>query len=252
MAKKTKKLMKKGKRLDGRKPDEIRPIKIKAGYTKRADGSAYLEWGGNKVAASVHGPRTCYPQHERSPYKARIKYKYKLAPFSVDERTHPAPSRRDKEISKVSAEALEEVVFTQYFPETTIDIYTTILQAAAGTRVAALSAASVALADAGIPMKDLVTACAAGKIEGKVVLDLDQDEDQMGQADLPIAYIPHSDEITLMQMDGDLTTEEYKEALDLAVDGCMQVYEEQKNALKDKYKHLEEDNTGKNTEEDKK
>ncbi len=249
MVKKTKKLMKDGKRLDGRKPKEMRPIKIKAGYTKRADGSAYLEWGGNKIAASVHGPRTCYPRHERSPYKARIKYKYKLAPFSVDERSNPAPGRRDKEISKVSSEALEKVVFTEYFPKTTIDIYTTVLEAAAGTRVAALSAASVAIADAGIPMRDLVTACAAGKIEGKIVLDLDQDEDQMGQADLPVAYLPHSDEVTLMQMDGDLTTEEYEEALDLAIEGCMKVYEEQKNALKDKYKHIEKDQTGKAKED---
>jgi len=241
MAKKTKKLMKKGKRLDGRKPDEMRPIKIKAGYVKRADGSAYIEWGGNKVVASVHGPRTCYPRHERSPYKARIQFKYKLAPFSVDDRANPAPSRRDKEISKVSSEALEKAVFTEYYPKTTIDIYATVIEAAAGTRVAALSAASVALADAGIPMRDLVPACATGKIEDTVVLDLNKDEDQEGQADLPVAYLPHSDEITLMQMDGDLTPEEYEEALDLAVDGCMKVYEEQKRALRERYEHIEQE-----------
>ncbi len=240
MGKKDKKLMENGERLDGREKEELRDISIEAGFLKRADGSAYMEWGGNKVMASVYGPRECYPRHERNPYKARLNYNYRLATFSVDDRTSPKPGRRSIEISKVSKEALEDTLFLEYYPKTTIDVYVVILEAEAGTRCAALSTASVALADAGIPMKDLVPSCAAGKIEDEVVLDLAKEEDQCGQADLPIAYLPHKDEISLMQMDGDLTPEEYEEALDMAVDGCMRVYEEQKKALKEKYEQIQE------------
>lgn len=237
---KEKKLMKKGKRLDGRGKEDLRDITIEAGKLKRADGSAYLEWGGNKIIAAVYGPRECFPRHQRSPYKARLDYYYRLAPFSVEDRANPKPSRRGIEISKVSAEALSDVVFLEYFPNTTIDVYTVVLQAQAGTRCAALTAASVALADAGIPMKGLMPSCAAGKIEGEVVLDLSKDEDQCGEADLPIAYLPNKDEITLMQMDGDMTPKEYEEAVDLAVEGCMKVYEIQKKALKEKYSQFNE------------
>lgn len=239
--KKEEELLKDGKRLDGRGKEDLREVKIEAGTLKRADGSAYLEWGGNKVIAAVYGPRECYPRHERNPYKARLNYNYRLAPFSVDDRKSPKPSRRATEISKVSREALEETLFLQYFPNTTIDVYAVVLEAEAGTRCAAITASSVALADAGIPMRGLVTSCAAGKIGEEVVLDLAKEEDQQGQADLPIAYLPHKDEISLMQMDGDLTPEEYEEALDLAVEGCMTVYEEQKRALKEKYADIEEE-----------
>ena len=77
-------------------------------------------------------------------------------------------------------EALQKVIFVEQFPRTTVDVYLEILQAEAGTRCAALTVASVALADAGIPMRALVPSCAAGKINGQVVLDLGRLEDNKG------------------------------------------------------------------------
>ncbi len=225
-----------GKRLDGRGLKELRPITIKAGVLDRADGSCYLEWGGNKVLAGVYGPREVIPRHLADPLKARVVYRYNLAPFSVDERARPGPSRRSIEISKVSREALEKAIFLEEFPKTQIDVYVEVLEAEAGTRCAALTAASVALADAGIPMRDLVTACAAGKIEGKIALDLMKEEDNYGEADFPIAIMPRTKEIVLMQMDGNFTREELTEALETAINGAMQVYELQKKALKERYK----------------
>ena len=103
------KLIKNGKRLDGRKADELRPIKIEAGVLDNADGSCYLEWGGNKVIAGVYGPRECLPRHTASPYKARLTYRYNMVPFSVDDRKRPGPDRRSTEISKISEEALSKV-----------------------------------------------------------------------------------------------------------------------------------------------
>ncbi len=237
-------LLKDGKRIDGRKLDELRPIMIKAGVLKRADGSCYLEWGKNKVIAAVYGPRECIPRHEQDPFKARLTYRYNMAPFSVDERKRPGPDRRSTEISKVSREALEKVIFLEYYPRSTIDVYVDILQADAGTRCAALTAASVALADAGIPMKGLVVGCAAGKISGQIALDLCKEEDNYGEADMPLGVLANTGEIVLMQMDGNMTKEEFKKALDLIMKGVKEVHEKQVKALKEKYEGSLGDNNG--------
>lgn len=224
-----------GKRLDGRKFDEIRQIKIEAGVLHRADGSCYLEWGGNKVICAVYGPREAVPRHTQNPKKAIINARYNMAAFSVDDRKRPGPDRRSKEISKVTSEALEHVVLTDRYPRASIDVNIEILEAEAGTRCAGLTAAGVALADAGIPLKDIPVACAAGKIEGKVVVDLGKNEDNFGEADLPIAIAPRTNEILLLQMDGNLSTDEFNQALEMAMKGCHHVYELQKKALIDKY-----------------
>lgn len=222
-------------RADGRKFDELRPIKIEAGILKRADGSAYVEWGGNKVLAAAYGPREVHPRHLQEASKAIVQCRYNMAAFSVGDRKRPGPDRRSVEISKVCSEALERVVFTEQFPRTTVDVYIEVLQADAGTRCAGLTTASVALADAGIPMSGLVTSCAAGKVDGQIVLDLCKDEDNNGEADLPVAIIPRTQEIALLQMDGHLTSEEFIKALELVKKGCDDIYELQKNALMRKY-----------------
>ena len=110
-----------------------------------------------------------------------------------------------------------------------------ILEAEGGTRCAGITAASVALADAGIPMRDLVVSCAAGKAGGNVILDLSEDEDKDGEADLPVAIMPRTSEITLLQMDGHLTPDEFDRALDLAVEGCKKINETQKEAIRNRY-----------------
>ncbi|NYZ79746.1 exosome complex exonuclease Rrp41 [Candidatus Micrarchaeota archaeon] len=233
-------LIKDGKRVDGRSFDELRPIKIEVGVLHRADGSCFLEWGDNKVIAGVYGPRECFPKHDQDPFKARLRYRYNMAPFSVNDRKRPGPDRRSTEISKVSREALEKVLLLEYFPRTSIDVFVEVLQAGAGTRCAALTAASVALADAGIPMKSLVVACAAGKVNDTIVLDLNQMEDNYGQADLPLGVVMTTGEIALMQMDGNLTRDEFSQAFDLVMKGAQVVYEKQKEALKEKYKDIGE------------
>ncbi|HTY46148.1 MAG TPA: exosome complex exonuclease Rrp41 [Methanomassiliicoccales archaeon] len=224
-----------GIRVDGRTLDELRPIKIEAGVLKRADGSAYVEFGKNKVLAAVYGPRECHPRHMQDPSKAIVQCKYNMIAFSVNDRKRPGPDRRSVEISKIISEALEYVVFTENFPRTSIDVYIEVLQANAGTRCAGLTAASVALADAGIPMKDLVPAVAVGKVNDQVVLDLQKEEDNFGQADLPIAMIPRTGEVLLMQMDGHMTMDEFDRAIELGVGACKKIYDLQKDALQRRY-----------------
>ena len=163
-----------------------------------------------------------------------------MAPFSVQERKSPAPSRREVELSKVIRESLEPSVFVDLYPRTGIDVFIEVLQADGGTRCAAITAASLAIADAGIPMRDLVVACAAGKIDDTVVLDLMDTEDKVGVADVPVAFMPNLNAITLLQMDGVLAPEEFEEALSMAVEGCKKIYLMQKDALRNKYMNAKE------------
>jgi exosome complex component RRP41 len=232
----TKKLIaKNGIRADGRKLDELRPIKIEAGVIRNADGSAYIEQGKNKILAGVYGPKEVHPKHLTLLDRALLRCRYHMAPFSVDERKSPAPSRREQELSKVITWAIEPSIFLDHFPRTSIDVFIEVLQANGGTRCAGITAASVALADAGIPMRDLVAACAAGKVEGHLVLDLMDVEDKMGEADLPLALMPNLNAITLLQMDGGLTTDEFEQVVNLALTGCKQIHTLQKEALKARY-----------------
>lgn len=224
------------KRLDGRKMEELRPLSIKVGVIPNADGSAYLEWGQNKVYAAVYGPREALPKHTQNPYKAVIKAVYRMAGFSVPDRKRPGPNRRDHEISKVLSEALDKVVFTEQFPNTEISVIVEVADSNAGSRVACLSAAACALADAGIPMKDLVSAVGVGKAFNEIVLDLNKDEEDAPDAvDVPFAIMPNSEEIVLLQMDGLLTPKEWEAVSKLGLAGCKQVYEVQKKALTERF-----------------
>jgi len=230
-----------GLRLDGRKWDELRPIKFEIGVLDKADGSVYVEWGKNKILVAVYGPREVHPRHLALSDKSLLRCRYHMAPFSTEERKNPAPSRREIEISKVSREALEPAVLAELYPRTGIDVFIEVLQSGGGTRCAGITATSLALADAGIPIEDLVVACAAGKIDGQIVLDLSDPEDQRGEADLPLAIMPRSNEVCLLQMDGILTEEEFEKAFKLAVDGCKRVHVLQREALKNKYASAKEE-----------
>lgn len=232
---------KKGKRLDGRAIDELRPIKIEVGVVPNADGSCYLEWGYNKVLAAVYGPKEALPKHKANPYRANVNYYYRMASFSVPDRKNPRPGRREIEISKISGEALEAAVFTERFPNTAINVFVEIFDSNAGTRIAGLTAASLALVDAGIPMRGIVAGCTVGKAGGHIVVDMTKEEEDAPDAvDIPLAVIPETEELVLLQMDGILTKKEWEEAITLGLEGCKKVSALQKEALMKRYEKAPE------------
>ncbi len=224
-----------GLRTDGRRWDELRPIKIEVGTLQNADGSAYIEFGKNKIVAAVYGPKEMHPKHMLLADRAVLKCRYHMAPFSVDQRKNPAPSRREIEISMVIREAIQPALILEDYPRTAIQIYVEVLQSDGGSRVAGITAASLALADAGINMRDLVVGCAVGKVDGKVVLDLNDTEDKEGSGDMPFAFMPNLNQVTLLQLDGLFTPDEFKQALEMAEQGARKVYELQREALLKKY-----------------
>jgi len=228
-----KQLLTDGVRLDGRGIEDLRDIRIEVGVIPEADGSSYVEWGGNKIVCGVYGPRECIPRHDASPYHALIKVRYMMSPFaSLEEHSRSGPSRRSTELSKVIREAFENLIIAERFPNTQIDVYIDVLQADGGTRTASVTAAAVALANAGIPMKDMVAAVAVGKADDSLVVDLNKAEDNFGKSDTPVAMSHRDRKLLLLQMDGLLTRDEIREILDMAERACDKVHAAQAEALR--------------------
>jgi exosome complex component RRP41 len=233
-----------GKRLDGRDKNELRPIKMEVGVISNADGSAYLEWGNNKIYAAVYGPREVHPHHLAKPDRGILRVFYRMATFSVFERKRPAPGRREKEISMIISDCIEPVLFLELYPGTAFEVFIEVMDADGGTRCASTTVAALALADAGVPMKSLVTSVAVGKIDGQLVTDLSGIEDKAGEADLPCAITWFNEELSLLQFDGDMSIDELNESLLNARNALNDIHQIQLEALKSKYTSILEEVEG--------
>ena len=223
-------------RTDGRKFDEIRKINAKVGIVPNADGSAIFSTGDTIAIAAVYGPRKMHPQHQQNPEKSVLRCTYNMNSFSVADRIRPGPSRRSMEISKIIEWALSPVVMLKKFPGTVIDVHINIIQADAGTRCAAINAASMALAHAGIPMKNLVSSISIGKIDKQLVVDVNKDEEDWeegeGSTDIPIS-ITGDGRLTHIQLDRKIDKKQLKEVIALAEKACKDIHEIQKKTLKE-------------------
>ncbi|NIA04000.1 MAG: exosome complex exonuclease Rrp41 [Nitrospiraceae bacterium] len=226
------------KRVDGRGFEELREIEARAHVIERADGSAYFRTGNTVAYATVYGPRSL-PRHLQSHTGAVLRCHYSMMPFSgKGDRVRPGPNRRAHEIEMVTENALLPVLDLSDYPNSVVDIYISLPQTDAGTRCAGIDAAAIALADAGIPMKDMVSAIAVGRVDDKVVVDLCYGEESYEGgpvSDIPFAMIHRDKEITLLQMDGQISKEMFAEAIEKAKKAMDKVYEAQKNALKATY-----------------
>lgn len=231
------------KRIDGRGFDETRPIEAKVGVIPRADGSAMFKIGNTWAYAAVYGPRNLFPRFMQNPERGILRCNYSMMPFSsTGERVRPGGSRRSKEISLVTEKALLPVLNLEEYPNSVVDVFIELPQTEAGSRCAGICAASMALADAGLEMKDLVAAVSVGKVDDKLLVDLDYSEESYPDApvaDIPIAMMPNSGKITLLQMDGEVKKEELIELIERGKKVLIDIYEVQKKALKEKYHEVE-------------
>jgi exosome complex component RRP41 len=227
------------KRFDGRKFDETRKIEAKVGVVPNADGSAYFSFGDTKAIAAVYGPRHLHPVFMQNPQTGILRCNYDMLSFSVSERKKPGPSRRSKEISFVTRKALEPVVNLTSFPNTVVDVFVYILQADASTRCAGINAAAMALAHAGIPMTDMVSSLSTGFVGNSVCIDITKEEEDFEEdeeknvSDIPMAFIPRTDQVSLLQLDGRIKPEDLKKVIEAGKKASHKIYEIQKNALKE-------------------
>jgi exosome complex component RRP41 len=224
------------KRPDGRKFDETREMKAKVGVVPNADGSAMFSFGDTVAIAAVYGPKKMHPQHMQDPNKGTLRCNYNMLSFSVNDRIKPGTSRRSTEISKIMEWALGPILLIDKYPNMVIDVHVNILQANASTRCAGINAAALALAHAGIPMKNMVSSVSIGKLDKQLVVDVNKYEEDWeegeGATDIPITFTG-DDKLTHLQLDGKITFHQLKEVLELARKSCKKVYEVQKKALKD-------------------
>ena len=242
-----------GLRVDGRRPDEIRKIRCKLGILTRADGSAYYEQGNTKVIAAIYGPREVLlfsslnlNLHFRFQLEAkhfmivqslivntvwlhlvRVNEKRKQKETGTSHITFLLIIQsRSQEVSYVIRQTFESAIMTNLFPRSEISIYIQVIQADGGTRCAAINAATLALINAGIPMKDFVVACATGCIDGTTpILDMNYLEESAGGPDLPVALLPASESITMVQMESKVPIEMFEKVAKLAVEGCKLIHQ---------------------------
>ncbi|XP_024029934.1 exosome complex component RRP41 homolog isoform X1 [Morus notabilis] len=230
-----------GLRLDGRRPTELRQIRAELGAVAKADGSAVFEMGNTKVIAAVYGPREIQNRSQQISDQALVRFEYSMANFSTGDRMRrpKGDSRRSTEISLVLRQTMEACIMTHLMPRSQIDIFVQVLQADGGTRSACINAASLALADAGIPMRDLVTSCSAGYLNSTPLLDLNYVEDSAGGADVTVGIFPKLDKVTLLQMDAKLPLDIFENVMQLATEGCKAIATELREILLENTKQLE-------------
>ncbi|MEM1684171.1 MAG: hypothetical protein QW038_00515 [Nanopusillaceae archaeon] len=237
-------------RFDGREYNEIRKISIELNVVPNADGSAIFKFGNTWALAIVNGPK---PGKMSAGYEeGLLRVRYDMLTFSVPDRKKPGQGRREIELSEIIKRSLKPAIFLDELHGSIIDVYIQILNANAGTRTAGINAASLALALAGIPMKDLVVAIAVGKVGEKIVIDLNKDEEDYdseklkndpekskyieyygeGKAtDIPVAILPIEKKFTMIQLDGEISDRDLKKALNLALEKSIEIREIMKKEI---------------------
>ena len=186
-------------RVDGRRAGELRPVTIRRGYLKHAEGSALIEMGGTRVlcAATVEER---VPPWLRGGGRGWVTAEYSMLPRSSHERIQREVNRghvggRTHEIQRLIGRSLRAVTNLEALGERQILIDCDVLEADGGTRTAAITGAFVALADAirwlsrrttlpGVPLRDSVAAVSIGIVGGVPSLDLCYAEDSKAQVDM--------------------------------------------------------------------
>lgn len=235
-------------RLDGRRPDEIRPVRITPGYLEYAEGSALIELGGTTVlCAATAGERV--PPFLRGTGSGWVTAEYGMLPRSTRTRTPREaligrPSGRTQEIQRLIGRSLRAVINLDLLGEQSFIVDCDVIRADGGTRTAAITGAYVALKqafqrriDAGTlpatPLKDAIAAVSLGMVDGIPLLDLSYEEDSRAEVDFNIA-MTGSGEFVEVQASGEsasFSRAAMDELLALAERGIRELLEAQKAAL---------------------
>ena len=207
-------------------------------------GSALVEMGLTIALATVRGPMACMRRSDERPDRAIMDVSVKSAPFAqVDRRvTNPNTDRRLVEISHMLKRALEATLLLQLYPKSRIEVSVVILADDGGRLCAAINAASLALVDAGIPMKDLLCACSAGYSGGSTdttLVDLNRREESSNGGQpavyLPCAMLPQRGTVVLSQCEARLPDfKTLERVLDSAMDGCRAVFDVLQAAIRER------------------
>jgi ribonuclease PH len=236
-------------RPSGRKPDQLRAVRITRGYTRHAEGSVLVEFGDTRVicTASVLNQQ---PPHLKGLARGWVTAEYGMLPRATNTRGEREAARgrqsgRTQEIQRLIGRALRSVVDLDRLGERTVHLDCDVIQADGGTRTAAITGAFVALHDAatgligqkllaGSPVRDFVAAVSVGVFEGVAVLDLDYAEDARCETDMNVVMTGSGG---LVEVQGTAEGRPFTRAqmgalLDLAERGIRELVAAQRAALK--------------------
>ena len=235
-------------RHDGRKDNQLRPIKVTRNYTCHAEGSVLVEFGNTKVlcnASVIDG----VPRFLKGKKRGWVTAEYSMLPRATHTRTGREASRgkqggRTLEIQRLIARSLRAAVDLNQLGEFTIQLDCDVLQADGGTRTASISGACIALVDAinwmrsnnkinNNPLKQMIAAVSVGIVSDKVVLDLDYIEDSSCGTDMNIVMTEDGGliEIQGTAENGSFSTDELTQMLEFANQGISEIINIQHSAL---------------------
>ena len=236
-------------RIDGRKNEQIRNVKVTRGYTKYAEGSVYIEVGDTKVLCNV-SIEDKVPPFLKGKGEGWITAEYNMLPRSTGVRKVRDIARlkvdgRTMEIQRLIGRALRSVVDLKALGEKTLWVDCDVIQADGGTRTTSISGAFIALVDAVnkihkekpfkvYPIRNFVAATSVGIVNGEKVIDLCYEEDSTAKVDMNIIGTEDAEfvEVQGTGEESPMTRQELNELLDLGEKGLKQMITIQKNALK--------------------
>lgn len=216
-----------GFRQDGRRANELRRMKCRMAVYKQADGSAYLEQGLTKVLAAVYGPHEVRKNKSKaSPDKCLVNCQYSMATFSTAERkVRPRGDRKSHELTQHIQKALESGILVQTYPNSQIDVFCEVLESDGGNLAVCINAASLALVDAGIAVKGLVSAATCGCVGDTPVVDLNHNEEAThGSPHLTLAILPRNEEILTIELQNRLHMDLLEKVMDAATRACVDTH----------------------------
>ncbi|MGB3914378.1 MAG: ribonuclease PH [Dethiobacteria bacterium] len=234
-------------RSDGRKPGELRPVKITRSYLKYPEGSALISMGDTVVLCTVT-LEDSVPSFRKGHGEGWVTAEYAMLPRSTETRSARESrgriNARNLEIQRLIGRSLRSVVDFAAMGERTIWLDCDVIQADGGTRVAAVTGSFVALVEAFLfmreqglvemlPLKDYLAAVSVGLVDGALLLDLDYREDVAASVDLNVVMNGSGGmvEIQGTAENGSFNREQLGLFLDLAAAGVEALVEKQREAL---------------------
>ncbi|KAL1521645.1 hypothetical protein AB1Y20_021302 [Prymnesium parvum] len=218
-----------GFRVDGRRANEARRLRLRLGASPGADGSAYVELGNTKVLATVSGPHESIRKGAHD--AAALHVELTTLPFASGVyRAHGRSDRASQELCAAVRKSFEAVVQLHLYARTQIDVAVCVMQTDGGVRSAVVNAVTLALVDAGVAMEDFLCACSVGAVGGVLLLDPNAQEDQAG-SELSIAYLPRSERISAVQLESKLPASSLDEVMNVAIEGCKQMFDIMRGAV---------------------
>lgn len=215
-----------GLRMDGRAPNEARAPFFSLGTVSRAAGSAYAEVGDTKCLVAIYGPRESQKAQAFSDV-GRVKCDVQVATFASAQRGKYGKGTEEREYAAMLQGALEGAINKRAFPKATVDIFALLLSAGGSDLPVLISCASMALADAGIQMVDLVSGMSVSCMsDGALLLDAGVAEERAEDGRLLVAFMASRNEVAQLELSGEWSQARAAEAVDLCLEGCtaMDVY----------------------------